>query len=478
MRDEPTYALSSWLFLRALGFIYFTAFASLAVQVRGLIGSKGIIPAIDILNRYRAGGLKRMLFAPTIFWVNASDRALSAVCWLGAGLSVLLMLDVASLPILILVWVFYLSLFAISGPFLGYQWDILLIEAGFLAIFLAPSNFTPQFPPATAPPPVLIFLFWWLLFRLMWSSGWTKISSGDRRWRDLTALTYHYETQPLPTTLSWYMHQLPLRFHRMSTAIVLFIELAVPFFIPVPALRPFAAACFVALMVLIELTGNYAFFNLLGMALCLPLLNDALIAPFLGVHDWQPAHASTVALGICVIPLALILVLSISPVLQLFRRELSWPPWIAAVLGFLYPFRLVNNYGLFSVMTVERPELIIETSENGSDWTQWEFKAKPGNVNCPPRFVAPHQPRLDWQMWFAAMGFYHNHTWVRRLMLTLAERNPEITKLLQTNPFGKDVRYIRCVVYDYRFTNRAERAATGAWWRRERRGLYAPEIDL
>jgi len=274
------------------------------------------------------------------------------------------------------------------------------------------------------------------------------------------------------------MHQLPLWFHKLSTAVVLFIELAVPFFILAPGLRPYAAACFLGLMLLIELTGNYAFFNLLGIALCLPLLNDAFLSPLLHARDWHPNRPSIVALGISAIPALLVLALSFSPILLLFRREIFWPDWLRRIFDFLHSFRLVNSYGLFSVMTVERPELIIETSENGADWTEWDFKWKPGNVKVPPRFIAPHQPRLDWQMWFAAMGFYQNHLWVRRLMFALAARNPEITGLLRSNPFGKDVSRIRCVLFDYRFTSRAERARTGAWWRRERRGLYCPEISI
>ena len=478
MRGDSTYALSAWLFLRALGFIYFVAFGSFAVQVRGLIGSHGLIPAVNILNRHRAGGLRRVLLAPTIFWINASDGFLAAVCWVGAALSALLFLDIAPLPILILLWVLYLSLFAISGPFLGYQWDILLLEAGFLAIFLAPLNFAPQFPPASAPSPVIVILLWWLLFRLMWSSGWTKVASGDRRWRDLTALAFHYETQPLPTPLAWHIHQFPLWFHKGSTALALFIELLAPFCILVPVLRPAVAACFVGLMLLIELTGNYAFFNLLGIALCLPLLDDAFLRPLLHIEYWRPAHASAAALVISIVPALLILALSVSPVLLLFHREVSPPLWIVRILEWFRPFRIVNSYGLFAVMTIERPELIIESSENGVDWTEWDFKYKPGDLNRPPRFIAPHQPRLDWQMWFAAMGFYYNNAWVRRLMFGLAERNAEMIGLMRSNPFGKSARHIRCVMYDYRFTNRRERRETGAWWRRERRGLYGPEITL
>jgi len=474
-----SYALSSWLFLRVLGFIYFTAFVSLAVQVRGLIGSEGLIPALDLLNRHRRGGLRRIFRLPTLLWLNSSDRFLAGLCWTGAFLSILLLIGVAPLPTLLLLWIFYLSLFTVSGPFLGYQWDILLLESSFIAIFLAPLEWLPHFPPATAPSPIIIVLLWWLLFRLMWSSGWIKILSGDRRWRDLTALAFHYETQPLPTPLAWHMHQLPLRFHRLSTGIVLFVELVVPFMIVIPGTRHAAAVLFIALMILIQLTGNYAFFNLLGIVLCVPLFNDALLAKLFDLGAWHPAPASLRSVVVSTLPAVLILMLSVGPLSLLFRRDARWPPLFEKIIEFLAPFRLVNSYGLFSIMTIERPEIIIEASENGMDWVEYEFKYKPGNLKRGPAFVAPHQPRLDWQMWFAAMGYYHNHLWVRRLMMRLMEGEPSVQALLKLNPFQKDrPRYIRCVLYDYRFTSWKERRATGAWWRRDRRGLYGPPVEI
>jgi lipase maturation factor 1 len=478
MAGAHTYALSTWLFLRVLAFIYFAAFISLAPQIRGLIGSTGVVPAIDQLNRYRSGGIGRVSRFPTLLWLNSSDSFLSGVCWAGAALSTLLMVGFAPVPILFFLWLLYLSLFTASGPFLGYQWDILLLEAGFIAMFIAPADILPRFPPMVSPSPIGVALLWWLLFRLMWSSGVSKILSGERRWRDLSAVAFHYETQPLPTPLAWHIHQLPLWFHRASTAFVLAIELAVPFFIIIPALRPVAAVLFIILMLLIELTGNYAFFNLLGIALCIPLFSDASLAPFLGVENWHPAAASAVAIGVSVVPGTIILLLSVVPMTLLFHREINWPGPFADVISFLTPFRLVNSYGLFSIMTIERPEIVIEASNDGVQWIEYEFKYKPGDVKRVPLFVAPHQPRLDWQMWFAAIGFYHNHMWIKRLMFRLMDGDPAVRALLKLNPFQKDrPRYIRAVLYDYRFTTRSERQSTGAWWRRERRGLYGPMIE-
>jgi hypothetical protein len=260
---------------------------------------------------------------------------------------------------------------------------------------------------------------------------------------------------------------------------VLVIEVIVPFFIIIPALRPLAALLFIILMLLIELTGNYAFFNLLGIALCIPLFTDASLARFLSLENWQPVPASAVAIGISIVPAVIILLLSVVPMTLLFHRELIWPSLFADAIALLTPFRFVNSYGLFSIMTIERPEIIIEASNDGVEWTEYEFKYKPGDIKLAPLFVAPHQRRLDWQMWFAAMGFYHNHLWIKRLMFRLMESEPAVRALLKLNPFQKDrPRYIRAVLYDYRFTTRSERQSTGAWWRRERRGLYGPVIEL
>jgi hypothetical protein len=217
-------------------------------------------------------------------------------------------------------------------------------------------------------------------------------------------------------------------------------------FLPGPA-QSIAALLFVTLMIAIELTGNYAFFNLLGIALCIPLFDDARLSKLFGIGHWQAPAVSTISIATSFVPAVLIMVLSIVPLSLLFRREVRWPFPLAGLIEFLTPFRLVNSYGLFAVMTVERPELIIEASDNGMDWIEYEFKYKPGNIKRPPPFVAPRQPRLDWQMWFAAMGYYQNHLWIRRLMMRLMEGEPGVEMLLRLNPFQQNrPRDIRCVL--------------------------------
>jgi hypothetical protein len=479
-----TYAISAWLFLRCLGLIYFGAFVSLATQLKGLVGSQGILPAAELVVRSGEIEWKRVLRLPSLLWFDSTDTFLLTLGWGGALLSILLIVGVAPLPVSVLLWLSYLSLFNIGRGFLGYQWDVLLLETGFLAIFLAPLEILPNFPPRSCPSPVIIWLLWWLLFRLMFSSGFTKLSSGDPPWRKLTALKFHYETQPLPTPIAWWMHQLPGRVHAFCAAGALSIELFVPFLIfGPPGARLIAAMCFVGLMVAIELTGNYAFFNLLTVVLCIPLLDDRMWLQVLhgvlpSTETWSPAGPSAIGVWISLPVAALLVTLSAVPVSQLSYSLPRWPKPLDLLITFFTPFRLVNTYGLFSVMTTERPELIIEGSRDGEHWEEYEFKFKPGDIKRAPHFVAPHQPRVDWQMWFAALGFYQNHPWLGRFMTCLLQGSKPVERLLRVNPFPNGPpRHVRCVVYDYRFTTPAEREATGAWWRRERRGLYCPVME-
>jgi hypothetical protein len=319
----------------------------------------------------------------------------------------------------------------------------------------------------------------------MFSSGMVKLNSGDRVWRTLKALCIHYETQPLPTRLAWQAHQLPVRFHQFCTAIMFVIELGAPFLIIGPQwARNLAAALFIFLMILIEVTGNYAFFNLLAVALSVLLLDDRTLAP---IFRWFSIEPTPSALVLCpdfmnwiaVFVAVLVVALSVLPAVRLIQAQVIWPRWLEIFFERFEPFRLVNSYGLFSVMTIERPEIVVEGSDDANIWRAYEFKWKPGDVKRPPRFIAPHQPRLDWQMWFAALGYYHNHPWVRSFLIRLLEGSPEVLSLLKTNPFpNKPPRYIRCVMYDYRFTDRRERRETKAYWKAERRGVYCPILEL
>jgi hypothetical protein len=340
----------------------------------------------------------------------------------------------------------------------------------------------------------------------MFMSGVVKLASGDPTWRALTAMRYHYWTQPLPTPLAWYMAQLPARFQSFSTAVVLAVELGVPFLIWFPRrARLLAAGILILFQVLIMLTGNYAFFNLLTIALCLWLVDDRRLMR--GLRDKCGATSATLSLqtreqqgwatrfvaraqrrwlepthsvpkvaigtGVCI----LILFVSIG---EVTGPILHWrPPGSDVALGTLAPFEIVNSYGLFAVMTTKRMEIVIEGSNDGANWQAYEFEYKPGDVKRAPRWAEPHQPRLDWQMWFAALGNYQQNPWLLRFMLRLLQDSPQVTRLLARNPFAKaPPTYVRALVYEYRFTSWTERRATGAWWKREYRGVYLPALDL
>jgi lipase maturation factor 1 len=446
------------LFLKALGAIYLIAFVSFGVQAGGLIGSRGILPVADYLRGMRqALGVAAFWYAPTVFWASSSDLALRAVWIAGAALAILLMLGFFQRACLIAMLILYISISTAGQDFWSFQWDILLTEAGFLAIFADGS-------------PGRTWLFRWLLFRLMFMSGLVKLLSGDPAWRDLTALEYHYETQPLPTPLAWYMYQLPGWCQKSSAAFVFLVELAVPFPIFAPLkLRRIAGGLLIGFQTLILLTGNYTFFNLLAIALCAFLFADRIPS------SSKPETRSH--LGVTIGLMAFVLTTSGLQFLEVLRVPLPAPA--RSYLMWISPLRLVNSYGLFAVMTTTRPEIVVEGSNDGTTWAPYEFRYKPGDVRRAPPWVAPYQPRLDWQMWFAALGNADENRWFYNFAARLMQGSPPVLALLERNPFpASPPRYIRAVVYDYQFTDLAERRRSGAWWRREQKGVYLPAISL
>ncbi|TSC58612.1 MAG: hypothetical protein Greene041619_486 [Candidatus Peregrinibacteria bacterium Greene0416_19] len=480
-----SFVISRWVFLRALGIIYLIAFVSFWVQAKGLIGSRGILPIQDMMTGLKSGSVSWYQF-PTLFWLSGSDTMIHVVCALGVLSSILLVAGVFPTLNLFFLWLLYLSLVTAGQDFMSFQWDILLLETGLLALLLAPSAILPGLARETMVPPLALFLLWFLLFRLMFESGFVKLVSGDSSWLDMTALRYHYETQPLTTWTAWYMHQLPLWFHWLSTVIMYVIELALPFlFFGTPTMRLIAAAGTAALMILIFLTGNYNFFNLLTVALAFLLLNDAAwrkmlpetVLKFIGESGSLAPLSPWFAFPAAVIGTLLFWIAAsgfIGTVIP--GGSLPLGDRLASVLR---PFRSVSDYGLFRVMTRTRPEIIVEGSDDGETWKPYAFRWKAGDVTRRPGFAEPHQPRLDWQMWFAALSDYRSESWFQNFLVRLLQGSPDVLALLRSNPFpDHPPRFVRSRLFVYRFTTAEERRQIGAWWQREERGLYSPVMSL
>lgn len=470
----PRFELVCWLFLRAIGLIYLAAFVSIGVQASGLIGSHGILPLPEFIDAIRSQfGAERYWLFPMVFWLGSGDFAIQAACWAGAALSLLLVFNVLPRLSLLLLYALYLSLFYAGQDFMTFQWDLLLLEAGFLALLLSMA------------PKLGIWLLRWLLFRFMFLSGAVKLLSGDPTWASLSALSYHFQTQPLPTPLAWYAHQFPPNVLVIATVVTFFIELVLPFLIFCPRrLRFVAAFGFLLLQASIVLTGNYNFFNLLAMALCLVLFDDAALHKVLPqrltcllqqrTQGMGPGKIASFVAG----SLALLIVFVSGVQLESMFIGRAPAPAIWIEYG-IAPLRIVNTYGLFAVMTTERLEIIIEGSDDGAHWSEYAFKYKPGDVKRRPPWNIPHQPRLDWQIWFAALGTQGQHPWFSYLLRRLLENSPEVIALLDGNPFpDKPPRYVRALLYDYRFASSKEKENKGAWWERRLMGLYYPAVQL
>ncbi len=470
------------LFLRLLGAIYFCAFVSLWAQVDGLVGSRGIEPASELVAAASSAleGFERFHRLPTLYWLHPSDGMLQALCALGSGLAALATLLFAPAWIYALLWLLYLSLYSIGGVFLHFQWDILLLETGFLAILAAPLVLLPSRAAPAAPHWIVRGLFLWLLDRLMFGSGAAKLLSGDPSWWNLSALTVHYETQPLPTWIGWWVHQLPHGVHVFSCVMMFAIELLVPPLIVIPGrTRVVAAALFFVLQVSIVLTGNYCFFNLLTIALIVLLVDDLFWPRRLREWaEWRPPRGAwPVALAA---PIAgFLFVLSTAEFLpRLGVGDALFAP-LDGVRRVVAPFELTNNYGLFAMMTTERLEIIVEGSDEGETWREYRFRWKPGTIDRRPRFVEPHQPRLDWQMWFAALGDVRQNPWFVRFVRRLLEGSPPVVGLLAENPFLENPpRLVRARLVRYRFSTVAERRDDGKWWRRTEVGIYLPPVSI
>jgi lipase maturation factor 1 len=459
----PALTTTEAVFLRLLGLIYLISFASFWPQIVGLVGSHGISPANSLVAAVRAQyGAASFWHFPTLFLFRISDGALVACCVAGCIAALLMVSGLLTRLAAFLCWLLYLSIVMIGQPFSNFQWDALLLEAGFLAIF--------------AGSPLLVWAYRFLLFRLMFESGIVKLTSHDPNWRNFHALRFHFFTQPLPTPLAYYANLAPGWLLDSMTVATFVIELLAPFLLFGPRLlRYTAVALFMLLQVLILLTGNYAFFNLLTLALCFWGLDDAVFAPlarWLKTKPLRPEWARVAASA----ALVLLMFAGAVEMLGMMLPSLERPSLrIREIVG---PFEIVNDYGLFAIMTTTRDEIVLEGSDDATHWLEYSFRYKPGDPRRGLPLVAPYQPRLDWQMWFAALGTYNENTWMGGLLYRLLTGEPSVLALLESPPFPKPPKYMRAQLYDYRFTTPDERRRTGAVWQRRLIGSWFGPVSL
>jgi hypothetical protein len=468
MLDPENYTISLALFLRLLGFIYFVVYLPFLFQIKGLLGSKGILPT----GRYLQGakrilGKKAYHFLPTIFWLNHSDKVLIGSICSALLFSVLLMLNIFPPLMLLLLYCVHLSIVSIGQDFLSFGWEMFLLEITFNAFFLS----------LTEKPNLMMFLSLnLLLFRFHFQAGAVKLQSRDINWRNFTGLAFHYLSQPLPNATAWFVHKLPLWFHKISTALMFFVELVVPFALfGSEDLRFFVWIFFVGLQALIWATGNFSYLNHLTAVFSTILLSN---------HYLEPLFGKALELGAPSIYVDMILS-SIGSTLILLQLMNLWSnlfkplDFFRQIQHFLSPYHIINRYGIFAVMTTKRYEIVVEGSQDGIEWKEYLFRYKPSEINRRPRRISPFQPRLDWQAWFLPFSDFEDNIWFQQFLGKLLLGENEVLALIRYNPFpDKPPLYIRAVVYDYKFTDFKTLRQTGNWWKRTYIGAYSPIIQI
>lgn len=472
-----SYWLTRFLFLRLLGLAYAVAFLILLQQGRPLIGEDGLMPAQEFLGRVLAARGSRaaaVLDVPSLFWLSASDGALTWCARTGLALSLLLLLGLANVPLLLLLWALYLSVVNVGQLFWGYGWEILLLETGILAVFCVPLLRAGPFPERTPMPAAVVWLLRWLLFRLMLGAGLIKLR-GDPCWLDLSCLVYHYETQPLPNPLSWSLHQLPAGFHSLEVLFNHLVELVAPWALfATRRLRHFAGALLVLFQLLLILSGNLAFLNWLTLAVCAACFDDSLLARLApaplrrrvaALREREPEKGHALAASALVVVVAL---LSLNPVVNMLSpRQLMNTSF--------EPLHLVNTYGAFGSILRERYEIVLQGTldpePGAARWLDYEFPCKPGDVTRRPCVTSPYHYRLDWQMWFAAMSDPLDEPWLGAFAGKLLQADPGALGLLARDPFGgRPPRFVRAELYRYEFTRLGD--PRGAWWKRTWAGEF------
>ncbi len=476
------YWLTRFVVLRWLGFLYFMAFLAAVRQLGPLIGHDGLLPAdsfLQLLASHFRSSTEGFIQFPSLFWMGCSDGALLTVAWIGLGISLLVMFGYANALIMLALWVLYTSIVNVGQLWYSYGWEIQLLETGMLGVFLCPLLDGRPFP-RRAPPVAVIWLYRWLIFRIMLGAGLIKLR-GDACWRDLTCLYYHYETQPIPNPLSAWLHFRPHWFHRAGTLWNHFVELVVPWFGFGPRpVRHVAGVLLVTFQIFLIFSGNLSFLNWLTIVPCLACFDDSFWAWLLPRWFGERARRAAVEARPCeplvftvVVFTMIVALLSIAPITNLIL------PGQAMNRSF-DPLHLVNTYGAFGTVGRERLEIIFEGTQSASlesaTWREYEFPAKPGDPWRRPPLIAPYQPRLDWQIWFAAMAGPNDYPWTVHFVWKLLHNDRGTLSLLANNPFPDEPpRYIRAELYRYRFTRPDEN--DGTWWKRERVGSWLPPLN-
>jgi len=513
-----------WLFLRALGCIYFSAFFSLVFQIRGLIGPEGILPADDYLQAvaHSFGYSRGLWFAPTLLWLASGPHMLTALCWVGMGASLLLALNAWPREMLVICFVCFLSFVSAAQDFSSYQSDGMLPEAGFIAFFFAPPGIRPGLGLASPPSHASLFLLQWEWFRIYFESGVAKIMGGDPEWRHFTAMDEYYQNGPLPTWIGWYVQHLPHWFHASTVYATLALELGLVWMLFLP--RRWRIMCFFIVTpweLGIILTANYTFLNYLVLTLGFLLLDDRFLLHFLPqrwktsfvasarsrakdnptasepsephevpgmpgeVRRSEQSRVQTSEEGFRrkfnVVKLSLISV-TLGWIFYATSLELIWMfsalPLPIVPVAALEPFRIANRYGLFGIMTRGRYEIEFQGSEDGKTWVAYPFRYKPQELSKPPGIYAPYQPRFDWNLWFASLGSWRDYPIVPRTEVRLLSNDNDVLTLFERNPFPHEPpREVRAVIWQYWFTTMFEKRTQGRWWRRQFLGLYAPTIE-
>ena len=499
LERRPGHLWPRWIFLRALGLIYGSAFYSLLSQIKGLIGPHGILPATDYLQAVAAAVHHgRFWYVPSLFWFGASNHALMAVCWLGLMASLLVAIDVWPRLSLAICLVCFLSFVSAAQDFSSYQSDGMLLEAGFISLFFAPSGFHPGLGREHPPSRASLFLLRWEWFRIYFESGVVKLVSGDASWRNFTAMDDYYQNGPLPSWIGWYAQHLPHRFHAATVWFTFAAELVLCWLVFLPRRFRIAAFCILTpFQIGIILTANYAFLNYIVLSLGFLLLDDRFVEAILpvgirtlvgdraqrregtdpGRERWQRRWRAILApfqVLVAGILLSTVFYVTTNGLLGIFLSHYPLPTYPVRLLE---PFRIANQYGLFAVMTHARYEIEFQGSRDGKTWTGYPFRHKPQDLRNPPGLYAPYQPRFDWNLWFASLGRWQDYRFVVWTEERLLRNQPEVLELFAANPFNRTPPLqVRTIIYQYWFTDMKTKRETGAWWRREPLGEYAPAL--